>query len=270
MIKYLLLSISFSILYAQNSQDYDMDGVPDTIDVCSHTPFFDKVDRYGCSIKRLILPEDKDNHNIDIIFHYGLIHNDDSIDRENLYGTGVELDYYRNSWIYTIKSGYLRAKAWSDLDDTTLSIKKHFQPKQNIKLTTGMGVEIPTHKFKGNRVDFSIIEHLNYYPNDNLSLFIGGTYTFINDISSNSDIGNQYSYYFGLGYFISGSLYSNISYSTTDSKFQTQHLIHTIVTTIFYQINRKWFTSLSYGNEILDEDLHNSVNFKIGYSFSDR
>jgi len=264
---YIFLAISVVFISAKNIKDYDMDGVPDSIDVCTHTPFFDKVDRDGCSTKRLILPEDKDNHNLDIILNYGLTHNDDSIDRENLYRTQIELNYYRNSWIYSLKTGYLESKSENDIDDTILNIKRQFQINQKIRLTTGIGLKAPTHDFKGNRVDFNLFENLNYYPTTNLSLFLGGIYGFVNDESNTSSIGNQYSYYFGTGYFISKSLYANISYSSTKSKFIKQHIIHNLSTTIFYQINRKWFSSFSYSNEILDEDVHNSLDCKIGYSF---
>jgi hypothetical protein len=149
-----------------------------------------------------------------------------------------------------------------------LGIKRHFQFSRNIRLTTGLDIKAPTYDFKGNRFDYGFSQDLNYYPIENLSLFLGGKYSFINDESPKEDIGNQYSYYLGIGYFASTNLYYNLSYSSTKSKFIKQHLIHALGTTIFYQINKKWFSSLTYSNEILDKDLHNSLNCKIGYSLS--
>jgi len=70
-----------------------------------------------------------------------------------------------------------------------------------------------------------------------------------------------------MGYFISQDIYANLSYSSTKSKFKRQHLIQALGTTIFYQINKKWFGSLTYSSEILDEDYHSNLNCKIGYSF---
>jgi len=269
MIRYLsIYLIVFNFIYAQNLQDYDMDGVPDTIDVCSYTPFFDKVDKYGCSTKRLVLPEDKDNHNLDVIFSYGLAHNDDSKDREELDKSEIELNYYKNSWIYSLKIGYLKSNSWSDIDDTILSIKRHFQINQDIRLTTGIGIKLPTHDFEGNEVDYSFYENLNYYITDDFSIFLGGVYSIINDNSKESSIGNVYSYYFGIGYFLSKNLYANLSYSSTKSKFSEQQLIDTLSSTIFYQIDEKWFTLFGYSNEILDDDFHNSIDCKIGYSFA--
>lgn len=265
---YALIALSF-LLYSDNTnQDYDMDGVPDSIDVCTHTPFFNKVNKNGCSTKRLILPENKDNYNLDIIFDYGLAHNDDSIERENISQNQIELNYYHNSWIYTLKTGYLRSKAWSDIDDTSLSIKRHFQFDKNIILATGINIKFPTHNFEGNRLDYELSQDLNYYPIDNISLFLGGKYSFINDKSEKEIIEDEYSYYLGMGYFISQDIYTNLSYSSTKSKFKRQHLIHLLGTTTFYQINKKWFSSLTYSHEILDEDLHNNLNFKLGYSFN--
>ncbi len=107
-----------------------------------------------------------------------------------------------------------------------------------------------------------------YYPIEDISLFLGGRYSFINDTGEEEPIRNQYSYYLGIGYFISQDIYMNISYSTTKSKFKTQNLIYALGTTIFYQIDKRWFTSVSYSSEILDEDYHNNINCKIGYSFN--
>jgi len=171
MIKNLLYISMFTIsIYSEVIKDYDMDGVPDTIDVCNYTPFFDKVDKSGCSTKRVILPEDKDNHSLDIIFDYGLSHNDDTINRENISKTQIELNYYHNSYIYSLKTGYLKSKNWSDIDDTLLGIKRHFQFSKNIRLTTGLDIKAPTYDFKGNRFDYGFSQDLNYYPIENLSL----------------------------------------------------------------------------------------------------
>jgi len=269
MIKNLLyLSIFVISIHSEVIKDYDMDGVPDTIDVCTHTPFFDKVDKSGCSTKRVILPEDKDNHNLDIIFDYGLSHNDDSINRENMSKSQIEINYYHNSLIYSLKTGYIKAKEWSNIDDTSLSIKKHFQFSKNIRLTTGIDIKVPTHEFEGNRFDYGFSQDLNYYPIDKISLFLGGRYSFINDKSEKEAIGNEYSYYLGIGYFISQDIYANLSYSSIKSKFKRQHLIQALGTTIFYQIDKKWFGSLTYSSEILDEDYHSNLNCKVGYSFS--
>ena len=268
MIRYIFIfNILFNVLYSENIKDYDMDGVPDNIDRCIYTPFFNKVDKFGCTTTRLTLPEDKDNHSLDIIFNYGLSHNDDSMDRENLFKSRLELNYYRNSWIYELKTAYLNGKSFSDIDDTILDIKRHFQPKQNIKLTVGGGVKIPIDSFKKDKVDYIFLGNINYYMNDTILLFLGSTYTFVNDKSSKEKINNQYSYYLGGGYFITKKLYGSLSYSINRSKFKTQHLISIIDTTLFYEINKKWFTSLHYSNELLDDDLHNSFNCTIGYSF---
>lgn len=268
MIRYIfILSVLFNTLNGVEIKDYDMDGVPDNIDRCIYTPFFNKVDKFGCTTTRLTLPEDKDNHSLDIIFNYGLSHNDDSMERENIFKSRLELNYYRNSWIYELKTAYLNGKSFSDIDNTIIDIKRHFQPKSNIKLTVGAGLKIPIDSFKKDDVDYILLGNINYYLNDTILIFLGSTYTFINEASSKEKISNQYSTYFGAGYFISKKLYGSLSFSRNRTKFETQHLIHTIHTTIFYQINKNWFSSFNYSNELLDDDLHNSFNCKIGYSF---
>lgn len=247
--------------------DYDMDGVPDDIDVCNYTPFFDRVNSNGCSINRLILPDDKDSNSIDIILGYNISHNDESPDKEDIYSSSISLSYYNNGWIYGLKAGFLDEDGKDKADDTNINIKKIVQLNKNFRFTTGIFVDIPTNDFDGNKIDYGISEAINYYISDDVSIFTGGKYTIINDEDELENIHNQFNMYMGVGYFISKKVYANLYYENDRSKFYVKHRINSLNTSIFYQFNENWFTSIKYIQEIFDEDLHNNIDFQIGYTF---
>ncbi len=51
----LLLLLTLHSIASNSFKDSDMDGVIDKRDRCKHTPFFDLVDRRGCTIKTLVV-----------------------------------------------------------------------------------------------------------------------------------------------------------------------------------------------------------------------
>jgi len=262
--RYLTILLLITNIYAL---DYDMDGVPDDIDVCNYTPFFDRVGSNGCSINRLILPNEKDSNSIDVVLGYNISHNDESPDEEDIYSSSISVSYYSNSWIYGIKAGFLDKEDRDNADDTTINIKKIVQLDKSFRFTTGFFIDIPTNNYDGNRVDYGISEAINYYILDDISIFLGGQYTIVNDKDELEDIHNQFNSYIGVGYFVSKKIYINLYYENDRSKFYVKHRINTLNSSLFYQFNRDWFGSIKYIHEILDEDLHNNINFQIGYTF---
>ena len=124
---------------------------------------------------------------------------------------------------------------------------------------------MPTYDFTGNKTDLTLYGSVVYYPISALSIFAGTTYTFINDEEVISPLQNVNTFYAGSGYFFTKDLYINAAYSYAESKFSMNDPAHSIMSTLFYRINDKWFMTLSYGHE-LDEDLKNSLNIKFGYS----
>jgi len=263
----LLLILIQNFLYANDAnKDSDMDGVPNSSDVCTHTPFLDVVDKRGCSTERLVLPEDKESNSLDIIFGLGQAQNEDELNREKQHISTFQAYYYNNDWIYSLKTGYFTQPAESNMEDTTLSIRKRFQVSKKLKLTTGVGLKLPTYDFEGNKADYLLTGAFNYYPTNKVSLYFGGSYDFLQDEEVFTPLQNVHTLYVGTGYFLNKTLYGHVSYSNSNSKFVEEHNIQIVSATLFYQINPKWFTSLSYHHEIADEDLHNNINIKLGYS----
>lgn len=257
-----LITLSF----AETIKDQDMDGVPDSVDQCKDTPFLDVVNKQGCSTRTLIFPEAKNNDGLDISFGYGISNNEDTLEREIQHTSKVQLIYYRDQWSYSVRTGYFQTDTQNGMQDTTLKIKRKFKLNESLKLGLGLGVRLPTYNFIGNQTDYTLYSSLTYYPISSLSLFSGVSHTFINDEEVIDPLQDINTFYAGSGYFFTQSFYANIAYSYAESKFTVNLPSKSVMSTLFYKINEKWFTTLSYRHEIENDTLNNSLNIKFGYS----
>lgn len=255
----------FTFAHAQSMQDQDMDGVPDDRDQCLDTPFLSEVNNKGCPTNTLIFPEERDSGSLDISLGYGFSNDEELIDRATQHTVKFQASYYLNDWSYSFRTGYFSTDDDQGMQDTTLKIKRKFKLNSNFKVGLGFGLKLPTYDFAGNNTDFTIYGSMVYYPKSALSIFAGTSYTFINDDEVISPLQNVKTFYAGSGYFFTRNLYANVAYSYAESKFTANDPAHSIISTLFYKINDKWFVTLSYGHE-LDEDLKNSANIKFGYS----
>lgn len=267
MTKILVMGFALVTLsFAETIKDQDMDGVPDTVDQCKDTPFLDVVNKQGCSTSTLVFPEAKNNDGLDISFGYGLSNNEDTLEREIQHTSKMQLIYYRDQWSYSVRSGYFQTDTQNGMQDTSLKIKRKFRLNDSLKLGLGLGVRLPTYDFIGNKTDYTLYSSLTYYPVSSLSLFGGASHTFINDEEVIDPLQDVNTFYAGSGYFFTQSFYANIAYSYAESKFTVNLPSKSIMSTLFYKINEKWFTTLSYRHEIDNDTLNNSLNIKFGYS----
>lgn len=266
MIKGMVWSIVLLAQCGWSESDLDMDGVPDALDVCSHTPFLDQVNKYGCSVNRLILPDERIDESMDMVVGYGMTHNEDTIGREAQHSTQLALHYYRNDWIYAVSGAYFGSEAEQGFEDTVVSIKKRLTLSPDFKFTGGLSMKLPSYDMYGNQTDYTLSGSLNYYPSDQWVCYLGGEYTFVNDQDKVAQLSNSRSWYSGIGYFLLPKVYVNVAYGYSERKFREEHPIQTIQGTLFYQLNDRWFTTLSYGNELFDEDLHSNLSIKLGYT----
>ncbi len=265
MTKILLLSLMFFTLSnAEPTKDQDMDGVPDSADECTDTPFLNEVNAKGCSTSTLIFPQERDNGSLDIAFGYGFNNNEEDVNRDIQYASKFNISYYLNNWSYTLRTGYFTMNDDSGMQDSTLKIKRKFRVSEYLKVSLGAGIKLPTYDFIGNNTDYTLYGSVIYYPVSALSLFAGVSHTFINDEEIFIPLQDINTLYFGSGYFFSKNFYINLAYSYTESKFTVNHPAHAIGSTLFYQISNKWFATLSYNQEIEDE-LHNSLDIKFAY-----
>jgi hypothetical protein len=245
-------------------QDQDFDGVPDTIDKCMDTPFLNQVDETGCTTKVLRLPYETETNGLTIAMKVGYSTNDNLIGRENQRTTKVRLTYYHNAWSYTLRTGYYIHNQDRGAVDTTFRIKRRIKLSSKLNLSLGASVKLPTYDFTGNQTDYTLATSLSYYPTDSISIFAGAGHTFINDKQIVTPLQNTNYLYIGTGYFFTEKFYANISYNYAESKFTTEHPAYSLGSSIYYKLNKKWSTTLSYKREF-DEDLHDSLNFTVNY-----
>ena len=265
MIKHItLLSLCVVSIYANDS---DMDGVPNSVDKCPNTPFFNQVDAKGCSNATLTLPQDISN-GLYMTLGYGFSHNEDlKEDEERQYSASLGINYYQNNWNYALILGYFHSNSDQDIEDIEFKIKRTFELTNNFKVSLGGGMKLPTYEFEGNEIDYQLQSSFIYYHTSALSFFGGLSYEFINDKNNQNEVQDIASLYVGSGYFFNNDIYANLSYSYKESKFKSQHNINLLQTTIFYKFDDHYFGTLSYGHQILDHDLHNSLSINIGYTF---
>ena len=266
MTKILLLSLTlFTLSHAQATKDQDMDGVPDDIDQCLNTPFLNEVNDKGCSTNTLLFPEERNSGSLNVSFGYGYSNNEELVDRDTQHTAKIQVSYYLDSWSYSLKTGYFSTDDDNGMQDTTLKIKRKFKLNKSLKVGLGLGVKLPTYDFTGNKTDYTLYSSIVYYPKSALSIFAGASHTFINDDEITTPLQDTNTFYAGSGYFFTKKFYANIAYTYAQSKFTTNDPAHSIISTVLYKINDKWFTTLSYSHEIEDE-LKNSVGIKFGYS----
>lgn len=264
--KILLIGITLTTLStAQANHDQDMDGVPDTLDQCANTPFLDEVNKNGCSTKTLIFPEQRDDGSLDIAFGYGFSNNEDDLDRNTQYTAKFLISYYLNDWSFSARTGHYDSDEDEGMQDISLKVKRKFRLTKSLKVGVGVGVKLPTYDFEGNKADYTLYSSIVYYPKSSLSVFAGYTHTFVQDEEVYTPLQDINTVYLGSGYFFTRKLYANIAYSYVESKFTTNDPAHSLMSMLFYRINDKWFTTLSYSHE-LDDELHNALNIKFGYS----
>ena len=260
----ILILLLHTFAYAKTISDQDFDGVPDSIDECPNTPFLNEVNAQGCTTTILTLPNETESDSLTLILGYGFSTNEDLIGREKQNTAKIQINYYHNNWSYSLRSGHYKYNGGNGILDTSFKIKKRIKLTNKLKLGLGIGIKLPTYDFNGNKTDYTLYSSLSYYPTSSLSVFTGFSHTFIQDKKIITPLQDTNNFYIGIGKFFNNHFYINASYTYTKSKFTNEHAAQSVGTTFYYKINKKWFTTLSYSREI-DEDLHDSLNFKIGY-----
>jgi len=276
--KSLWLGVLLSTILQAQTTDSDFDGVPDNLDQCPNTSILNEVNAQGCTISILTLPHETQKEDMTLAIGYGYITNEDLMNREIQDNLSLQVNYYKNNWNYALNTGYYTHQSHDGLLDTTLSAKKRIFLNDKWVLGILGGAKLPTHEYEGNKVDYLLDSTLHYYPSANLSLFAGYEYRLIGDdderIETHSSdeeeytivkVQNQHLMHMGVGYFISRDFYASLVLSEQKSKFVNEHKLVMLSSTLYYKINQKFFSTLYYKREIFDDDLHDSLRFKIGY-----
>ncbi|WP_373071400.1 DUF3187 domain-containing protein [Sulfurimonas sp.] len=271
MIRFLLLLFTLQLtLFAYN--DYDLDGVEDTNDRCPNTPFSELVDANGCTISSTT-----SLHNFDFI--YGISFTDSDYSGENTKTTShsFQFDYYYKDFSLELSTSYMSSKSTSynenGIDDSFVGAYYQFLPIKNLKISTGVGVIIPTYdsNLNNNNTDYTASLSASYAL-ENINIFAGYIYTKVNDDDiNNTDIIVNYqdtnAYSIGVGFYPTQRLYVSGSYFISDSVYKTDETIKTISAYAFYTIDSKWFTTFSYANGLSDSANDNYLSLRLGYRF---
>lgn len=254
-------------LCAKEVSDADFDGVPDSLDACPNTPFLNQADAKGCTTVALRLPDETDLDSLTMTLASGYENNDDLPGVTKQYRSKMQVNYYHNDWSYSLRSSYYTREANNGFGNTTLKVRKRFRLSPEFRFNLGVGLKLPTYDFPGNKTDYKFYSSLYYYPVEGISLFGGFNYTFVQDEELMGDLQNRSKLFVGAGYFFTHRLYANIGYAYEQNKYVDEHAEHSLSGILFYQITEKWFTSVYYKQDILDEDLHDEFYFNIGYKF---
>ena len=267
----ILLLLVTAVLFSY--EDSDFDGVSDLKDRCPNTPITDIIDRYGCSIVK-IMNDDPIGSRYDVII--GSIY--DSAD----YGTAQDFttvshtfqaDFFMKNWSFQFYTSYYfldsDGSKSDGMNDTMLALYYGFKPfeEENLFLRAGFGAVLPTQDNNYNRMDYVGSLNANYIV-QSYSFFGGYKYTFIGD--ENSDIfefQNTESLNFGLGYYLKANIYTSLSYLNADSIIETMQKIQNISFYLFYGINTNWFVTALYSKGLSDSASDLTSNLRIGYYF---
>jgi len=250
--------------------DYDIDGVDDKIDQCPNTPFSDLVDLKGCSITSLA-----NLHHFDIVFgvdnsqvNYATLEKSDTVTQS------LQLDYYYKNFSFQASSSYYNSKSTtstnSGLNDSYLGAYYTLKPNNKLSIRLGVGIILPTYddELNNNNTDYTASMNLNYLLGD-VNLFAGYGYTVVtdDDIVNTITYQNTNAFNAGLGFYPSKNLYMSGSYNSSDSIYEGVDKINTASIYLFYNIDKNWFTNLTYAYGLSDTASDHSVSLRLGYYF---
>ena len=259
---FLLLGVVFPL---EAMKDQDFDGVADEVDECPKTAFFEKVDARGCTVKILTLPNETEKDSLQLLTGYGVIVNEDLLGRDEQKIETFKVSYYRDNWSYSFGSGYYQYQETKGMIDTTLKVKKRLSLTPILKFNVGVGLKLPTYNFQGNKTDYTLYSSLNYYPKKLLSFFGNYSHTFVQDEPVNSALRDSEYLSGGVGYFFTKKFYANFALSIGKNKFVSEHPIESLSSTLYYKLNKHWFSLVHYNQEVRDESKHQTYTVKIGY-----
>ncbi len=254
--------------------DSDFDGVSDEKDECPNTPITNLIDRYGCSIVKIMDNDPVESSHYDVIVGYIY----DSAD----YGTSknvvtltntLQVDMFMESWGAELFTSYFVSDSnqtdSSGMNDTKLSFYYGYSALEeyNIFLRLRFGAIFPTKHNSYNKMDYLTSVSANFVIND-YSFFGGYTYTFIGDNNIEFyEFQNTQAVNIGLGYYLKANIYASLAYLYADSVIKMKEKVKSLSLYFFYRINNNWFTTLSYSQGLSDSTSDMASNLRVGYYF---
>lgn len=252
---FLLLTITL-VAYS----DMDMDGVDDKNDQCPNSSLTELVDLSGCTIKELKSP-----HHFDISVGYNYSKESNS----TISTSSIQADYYYKNLSIQLSTSFYNSEIDSIKDsgqnDTYINGYYQLRPNNKLLLRVGGGVALPTYDNSNNKTDYTLAIY-GTYSYKKVSILGSLGYTIIGDSDDNlTSYNNTLFYNIGVGYYLTNSFYSSISYNSISSIYNSSENINSVSLYNYYSIDDNWFVNLNYTYGISDLAIKNSIGVKVGY-----
>lgn len=237
-------------LFAQEFIDSDLDGVEDSRDKCPDTPFLELVDSDGCPLKRS-----------KFYLRLGLSFSEEQLDQR--YSTSYSLAYaYGNFYVSATGRYYLKTADGTGLGDSSLYGSYTFS-FDGFYIIPGIRFRLPTgdRKFTDGYVDTTFSGIFDYYVGD-FDFFFYGSYT----IRSNPLLNNTHTLSAGPGYYLTDSVYANLTYDLVKSS--VREIYYQYLSAFFlFDLTDIFYATLSYSYGLTPDSTDHTASFRIGMRF---
>jgi len=288
-----MAALLLSTVQVYGFQDYDIDGVEDSIDRCANTPFDAIVDEYGCAIDKY-----KKDYFGKFMLQVGT-----QINQDEIYGSSSTLNlsanYRYKNWDVTLSNiqattmGSFSENNFNDNGDIYLSAGYFFLlKKSSLKLTLGtrflsdINIETSSSNPSGGRgrgqsntqtvttttetiaLDNDYFASLNYsyQMNAKQNIFLFGGYTITSD-SPTQAYENYGSFSVGTGYSVTRSLYTSVAYNYVGSIYVDGEAEQSVSVFNSYRFNKNLFASATYKYGINDLSYDHTLLLSVGIVF---
>ncbi len=250
---FIFLSLLFVQLSA--SADNDMDGVDNNMDRCPNTPFFELVDKTGCTTKKITAKE-KDHYDIMLGAAYVKMNTG-----ETDILVSFVADYYYENLIFTLFTQPYSQQDTYDGTDFYLSVTyKVIMDNFTIKL--GPGIVLPVNAASSAETDYYLNVNLNYKI-DKFDMNLYYKYTYMNDLfTQNTD-----TKIVSIGYYLFDTTYVNLLYSTEKSIYKGNEDIENAALILNHAVTEHWFMNLRFTYGLSDSANDFSTTVNLGYYF---
>ena len=228
------------------ANDFDFDGVDDSIDKCPNTPFDELVNKDGCTQSYASSAK--------YIFQVGLTQNLSQHDTD----TNLYFAYIYKPWEFSISTTSYTMNLTNNVDvnDDIYLRLGYYKSFQNLKTKISFGSRVLSQDgFKIDRLSNYLVSFDISYDLSNYSLFGYYSYNFGNGIDSYQNLS------VGGGKNLTSKLYSSLSYGYFDS---TNQNLSSVTLYNSYMISDIFYASLSYTHNFDYDYNQNSISFNLG------
>jgi len=288
-----MVALVLSTVQVYGFQDYDIDGVEDSVDRCANTSFDAIVDEYGCAIDK-----NKKDYFGKFMLQVGT-----QIYQDEVYGStstlNLSANYRYKNWDVTLSNiqattmGSFVDNNFNDNGDIYLSAGYFFMlEKSSLKLTFGTrflsDISSETSSTNPSRgrgrgqsstqtvmtttdtiaLDNDYFASLNYsyQMNAKQNIFLFGGYTITSD-SSTQAYENYESFSMGTGYSVTRSLYTSVAYNYVGSIYADGEAEQSLSLFNSYRINKNLFASATYRYGMNDLSYDHTLLVSFGIVF---